>query len=72
MGISAGFASSGLGTETAGSTVWPASRASLYAMKLTVRSVSMDGVFLLSRTFDTACVGMQLLSNSSVLKLADV
>lgn len=53
MGIAAGFAPLGLGTETAGSTVWPASRASLYAMKPTVGSVSMEGVFALSRTFDS-------------------
>ncbi|KAI1385137.1 amidase signature enzyme [Hypoxylon trugodes] len=51
--IAAGFCSIGIGTETAGSTVYPASCCGLYGMKLTPGSVSTKGVFKLSESFDS-------------------
>ncbi|KAI8965480.1 amidase signature enzyme [Daldinia sp. FL1419] len=52
VSIVAGFCPLGIGTETAGSTVYPASCCGLYGMKLTPGSVSTDGVFKLSESFD--------------------
>ncbi|KAK4145836.1 amidase signature domain-containing protein [Dichotomopilus funicola] len=42
-----------IGTEADGSLVTPASRAALYGMKPTVGSTPMDGIFVISTTFDT-------------------
>ncbi|KAI1411627.1 amidase signature enzyme [Hypoxylon sp. FL1857] len=50
--IAAGLCPLGIGTETAGSTVYPASCCGLYGMKLTPGIVSTDGVFKLSESFD--------------------
>lgn len=50
--MSAGFVPLSLGTETGGSTVFPASKAGLYAMKPSYGSVAADGVFRISRSFD--------------------
>ncbi|KAI0514735.1 amidase signature enzyme [Xylaria bambusicola] len=50
--IAAGFSPLGIGTETSGSVVYPASCCGLYGMKLTPGSVSTAGVFKLSNTFD--------------------
>ncbi|KAF2682905.1 hypothetical protein K458DRAFT_453191 [Lentithecium fluviatile CBS 122367] len=44
MGVAAGFSPLSLGTETSGSLTSPASRAALYALKLTPGSVSIKGV----------------------------
>ncbi|MCJ1435812.1 hypothetical protein MMC27_005187 [Xylographa pallens] len=52
VGVAAGFAPLALGTETSGSVVMPANRAGLYAMTPTRGSVSLEGVFALSRDFD--------------------
>ncbi|MCJ1392514.1 hypothetical protein MMC18_005382 [Xylographa bjoerkii] len=52
VGVSAGFAPLSLGTETSGSVVMPANRAGLYAMTPTMGSISLEGVFALSRDFD--------------------
>ncbi|KAH8178581.1 amidase domain-containing protein [Sarocladium implicatum] len=52
VGIASGFAPLGIGTETSGSTVYPASLNGLYAMKIGRGKVSTDGVFRLSRDFD--------------------
>ena len=52
VGVSAGFAPLSLGTETSGSVVMPANRAGLYAMTPTLGTVSLEGVFALSRDFD--------------------
>jgi len=41
-----------LGTETGGSTVYPASKAGLYAIRPTLGTVSAEGVFRISRSFD--------------------
>lgn len=54
MGVAAGFCSLSLGTETSGSLTSPASRAALYAFKLTPGSVSMQGVWQVAASFDTA------------------
>ncbi|KAJ3579509.1 hypothetical protein NPX13_g1053 [Xylaria arbuscula] len=50
--VAAGFAPLGIGTETSGSLVYPASCCGLYGMKLTPRSTPTEGVFKLSNTFD--------------------
>ncbi|KAI1302931.1 amidase signature enzyme [Xylaria venustula] len=50
--VVADFSPLGIGTETSGSVVFPASCCGLYGMKLTPGSVSTKGVFKLSNTFD--------------------
>ncbi|KAI0968988.1 amidase signature enzyme [Xylaria arbuscula] len=50
--VIAGFSPLGIGTETSGSVVFPASCCGLYGIKLTPGSVSTEGVFKLSNTFD--------------------
>ncbi|KAJ5820350.1 amidase-like protein [Penicillium riverlandense] len=52
VSIAAGFAPLAIGTETAGSTVYPASVNGLYGMKITPTSTALDGVFKLSSSFD--------------------
>lgn len=52
VAVSAGFVPFSLGTETGGSLVYPASKAGLYAMRPAHGSVSADGVFRISRSFD--------------------
>ncbi|KAF2498920.1 amidase signature enzyme [Lophium mytilinum] len=54
VGVAAGFSPLSLGTETSGSLNTPASRAALYALKLTPGSVSLDGVWQVAASFDTA------------------
>jgi amidase len=54
MGVAAGFSPLSLGTETSGSLTSPAGRAALYALKLTPGTVSMDGVWQVAASFDTA------------------
>ncbi|KAI1463494.1 uncharacterized protein F4812DRAFT_463593 [Daldinia caldariorum] len=44
---------SAIEAETAGPTVYPASCCDLYGMELTLGSVSIEGVFELSESFDT-------------------
>ncbi|KAH0591777.1 hypothetical protein MHUMG1_10476 [Metarhizium humberi] len=52
VGVSAGYALLSLGTESIGSIVMPASRAGLYALKPTLNTVGMDGVFRSSIELD--------------------
>lgn len=52
MGIVTGFAPISIGTETSGSTVYPAGLNGLYAMKLGRNKANTQGVFKLSRPFD--------------------
>ncbi|KAI1478464.1 amidase signature enzyme [Daldinia eschscholtzii] len=52
VSIAAGFCPLAIGTETSGSTVYPASCCGLYGMKLAPNSVSTRGVFRLSESFD--------------------
>lgn len=53
VGVSAGFSPLGIGTETDGSLNTPASRAALYALKVSVGSSSSQGVISISSTFDS-------------------
>jgi amidase len=52
VGVSAGFAPIALGTQTGGSLIYPASKAGLYGMLPTLSTVSADGAFRISRTYD--------------------
>lgn len=52
VGVSAGYSPLSLGTELDGSTVTPASRSALYAIKPSNDAVSMEGVFVVSEYFD--------------------
>lgn len=52
VGIVTGFAPLAIGTETSGSTVYPAGLNGLYGMKLGRGIASTDGVFRLSKDFD--------------------
>ncbi|KAF2105614.1 amidase signature domain-containing protein [Lophiotrema nucula] len=69
MGVAAGFSPISLGTETSGSLTSPASRAALYALKLTNGSVNMEGAWQVAASFDTAggmaksALDLALLSN---------
>lgn len=51
--MSVGYAPISLGTDTTGSIIVPATRASLYGMRLTVGLVSTKGIVPVSKTFDT-------------------
>ncbi|KUI59091.1 Glutamyl-tRNA(Gln) amidotransferase subunit A [Cytospora mali] len=52
VSIAAGFAPLGIGTETGGSNVFPASVNGLYGLTLPHGSVPIDGVCRISETFD--------------------
>ncbi|KAH6615688.1 amidase signature domain-containing protein [Chaetomium sp. MPI-SDFR-AT-0129] len=65
VGVSAGFAPIALGTEVDGSLVQPSARAGLYALKPTIGSTNLRGIFAVSEDFD-ALGGMA----KSVLDLA--
>ncbi|KAF2110417.1 amidase signature domain-containing protein [Lophiotrema nucula] len=54
VGVSAGYSPLSLGTETDGSLVQPAGRAALFALKPTVGSTDLTGVWTLSLSFDSA------------------
>jgi amidase len=51
-GVAAGFAPIGVGSETDGSIIHPATRASLYGMKASVGAVSSDGAMPVCMAFD--------------------
>lgn len=53
VSVAAGFSALAVGTDTIGSLITPANRASLYALKPTPGEVPMDGIFSLSSTFDS-------------------
>ncbi|PKK50858.1 hypothetical protein CI102_4196 [Trichoderma harzianum] len=53
VSVSAGLGIVSLGVETDGSIVSPASRAALYAMKLTIGTIPMDGVIPVSKSLDS-------------------
>jgi amidase len=53
VAASAGYAPVTLGSETAGSLVWPAGRAALYTIKPTIGLVPQDGVVPISHNFDS-------------------
>lgn len=50
--MSAGFAPIAIGTEVDGSLVQPAARAALYALKPTIGSTELGGIFAVSEDFD--------------------
>ena len=52
VSITAGVAPLGIGTETGGSNVFPASLGGLYGLTLPHGSVPIDGVHRISETFD--------------------
>ncbi|KAF2015272.1 amidase signature enzyme [Aaosphaeria arxii CBS 175.79] len=54
VSVASGFSTLAVGTDTIGSLITPANRAALYALKPTVGEVPMDGIFCLSKTFDSA------------------
>ncbi|RSH80136.1 hypothetical protein EHS25_007241 [Saitozyma podzolica] len=53
VGVSVGWAAGALGTDTAGSTVGPASRAALYAIRPTLGLLSRSGVMPVSLEHET-------------------
>ncbi|KAF2714645.1 amidase signature enzyme [Pleomassaria siparia CBS 279.74] len=54
VSVAAGFSTLAVGTDTIGSLITPANRSALYALKPTVGEVPMDGIFTLSKSFDSA------------------
>jgi amidase len=52
VSVAAGFCPIAIGTETAGSVVFPASCNGLYGLKLRPDSAPGDGIFKLSESFD--------------------
>ncbi|KAF2277986.1 amidase signature enzyme [Westerdykella ornata] len=54
VSVASGFSTLAVGTDTIGSLITPANRAALYALKPTVGEIPMDGIFCLSKTFDSA------------------
>ncbi|RSL71899.1 hypothetical protein CEP54_001161 [Fusarium duplospermum] len=53
VGVACGFAPISLGTETYGTVSTPAATASLYSLKITPGSVSMEGILQLTASLDT-------------------
>ncbi|KAF2191499.1 amidase signature enzyme [Zopfia rhizophila CBS 207.26] len=54
VSVASGFSTLAIGTDTIGSLITPANRAALYALKPTVGEIPMEGIFTLSKTFDSA------------------
>ncbi|KAJ8132474.1 hypothetical protein O1611_g1152 [Lasiodiplodia mahajangana] len=52
VGVSAGFSPVALGTEVDGSLTQPSARAALYALKPTIGTTELEGVFAVSEEFD--------------------
>lgn len=61
VAVAAGFSPLSLGTETAGSVVLPANRGGLYAVRPTIGSTSVEGIFRISKAFD----GIGVMAKSS-------
>jgi amidase len=53
VGVSAGFSPISIGTEVDGSLVQPAARAGLYALKPSIGSTDLEGVYAVSEDFDS-------------------
>lgn len=70
VGVSAGYSPLALGTETDGSTIQPANRASLFALKPTRAIISLEGVWQLSTSFDV--VGCMAKSSLDLANLLNV
>ncbi|KAF2201136.1 amidase signature enzyme [Delitschia confertaspora ATCC 74209] len=69
VSVCAGFSTLAIGTDTIGSLITPANRAGLYALKPTVGQIPTDGVFTLSKTFDS--VGGMAKSAKDLVALMD-
>ena len=54
VAVAAGYAPLGIGTETNGSLVWPASRCALYSIKPTIGILSQEGIVPVSHNCDSA------------------
>lgn len=70
VGVSAGFSPLALGTEVDGSLVQPAARAGLYAIKSTIGSTELEGVFVVSEDFDS--LGAMAKSSRDLALLAEI
>jgi amidase len=70
VSVAAGLCPLAIGTETAGSVVFPASCNGLYGMKLTPGSVPGDGIFQLSESFDG--VGVMARDPADVAAFAEI
>jgi amidase len=63
VAVAAGFSTLAVGCDTIGSLITPANRAALYALKPTVGEVPMNGIFTLSKSFDSVGGMVCLLQN---------
>ncbi|KAF2448138.1 amidase signature enzyme [Karstenula rhodostoma CBS 690.94] len=70
VSVASGFSALAIGTDTLGSLITPANRAGLYALKPTIGEVPMDGIFTLSKSFDSA--GGMAKSAKDLVALMDV
>ncbi|KAF1964182.1 amidase signature enzyme [Bimuria novae-zelandiae CBS 107.79] len=70
VSVAAGFSALAIGTDTLGSMITPANRAALYALKPTIGEVPMDGIFTLSKSFDST--GGMAKSAKDLVALMDV
>ncbi|KAK2777972.1 glutamyl-tRNA amidotransferase subunit [Colletotrichum kahawae] len=70
VSIASGFCPLAIGTETSGSTVYPASLSGLYAIKPTPSLISSDGVFKLSSSFDG--IGLMARDPRDLAALAEI
>jgi amidase len=70
VGVAAGYSPLALGTETDGSTIQPANRAALFAIKPTHGIVSVDGIWQLSTSFDV--IGSMAKSASDLANLLHI
>ena len=70
VAVAAGFSPLALGTETIGSIITPASRASLYALKPTVGLQDLTGLYSLTDFFDSP--GPMAKSSSDLIALTEI
>ncbi|KAF8852531.1 amidase signature enzyme [Acephala macrosclerotiorum] len=70
VGVSAGYAPISIGTDTTGSVIIPATRATLYRMRVTKGIIPMDGVIPLSNTFDS--IGPMAKSVEDLANMLDI
>ncbi|PVI04609.1 amidase signature enzyme [Periconia macrospinosa] len=70
VSVASGFSALAIGTDTIGSLITPANRAALYALKPTIGKVPMDGIFTLSKSFDSA--GGMARSAKDLVALMDI
>ncbi len=70
VGLSAGFSPLAIGTEVDGSLVQPTARAGLYALKSSIGSTELKGVFAVSEDFDS--LGAMAKSSHDLALLAEI